>query len=320
MSKSKLRVYSLGGAGINIGAEVKRKCRSDVLRNAEFIGLDTSTANVPADGIFQVDALEDGTGSGKNREKNKPKIKPYVEQMMSRYKPGDVNVLIFSSSSSGGQIGPYVLRHIMQQKLPVICLLITDTTSLVEMENTALTIKSIDGQRRTLNSCVVVDLIDNGCGLSRRDINQKAVNRLDALSIFLTEHEEYDYEDMRNFLNYSNVSAIAPSILSVKLLTGSEELERNIGSAITLASLYVDGGDVKKVPGPYILQSTGVLTEGLSRPENVTELHMILEHGKFVKDALDLADRLEERSIETRATFKAPTNLTDELNDDGMAD
>lgn len=315
---SNLRVYALGGAGINIAHQWKLHGKTKQARLADIVGLDTSDANIPADGAFPVFPLEGGRGSGKNRAENIEGIPGYIEQAMNKHKPGTFNIISFSSSSSGGLLAAFVARFMMQHGHPFMCLMITDTSTTSEQVNTAKTYKSLDGQVRQFNTPIAIDRVNNDKDKTRGEVNAIAVRRLDLMSFFMNDlHDQADYSDIKNLLTFNQFGGI-PATLVRPTFVKAEDISSVKGNFVAAMSVYDHPDNVRQLQQDVIYRSVGIATPELPLPEGAAELHMLFEYDDVISQALKLADEVEDTKVDIKARFKATTDLGGTLDDNGM--
>ncbi len=315
---STLRVYACGGAGINIGALWKNTGRSQFLSEAQFIGLDTSKNNQPDDNAFEVEHMEGARGGGKDRGENIKPAPDFVRSALSIHKPGDFNIVLFGAAgASGGVLGPLILRELLDKNIPVVAFVIGDTTSQKEIGNTVNCWRSIDNQRKSLDADIVFDYVLNSTYATRGEANKTIVNRLDLLSVFLTDsHEEADYQDIRNALRVSRVTSVAPSLQKINFFDSNADLKKVEGNPVACISLYRDRDAVSADFAGVAYRVTGVLSDG--KGPNVDSLHMVLDYDRTVKDIISMIAEQEDREKQSRTRYKAADELGGDADDNGI--
>ena len=136
--------------------------------------------------------------------------------------------------------------------------------------------------------------------------------------MFLTDiHEEADYQDVFNLLDYSSVTDVPPALTCVNYYT-QDHIERIGGNPVAIMSLFRERDDVFKVPGTYAYRVTGVLEASLALPESLKNFHMVLEYDKGAKDLIAIAEEVEDVEIADRNRYKSVETPTMDLNDDAM--
>ena len=102
---NKISLYCAGGAGINVGAMFESYRDKVEPGFAEIVinYLDTSKSNLgfnpPNESVYLIDDVD---GSGKQRGKNHKVISERSKEMLLRFPPTDLNVVIHSAS--GGKL------------------------------------------------------------------------------------------------------------------------------------------------------------------------------------------------------------------------
>ncbi|UPT54025.1 chain A monomeric subunit of Tubz [Vibrio phage phiKT1019] len=318
---STLRAWCVGGAGINVGSAWRKSLDRLQVAEVDFVGLDTSTNNRPDDDAFVVESLANTRGGGKKRTLNRDLIPDFVKQMLVKHRPGDFNVVIYSGAgASGSTIGPFLVRAMMDAGIPVVSFLILDQTTDIEFENTLATLRSLDGQRKHFNMPVVLDVLQNNERMTRGQMNDIAVDRLNLLSLFLTDkHEEADYEDIRHLLNYSSVIDIPPALTRIEYYD-AETLDQRQGVAVASYSLYDQRDNVRSVQIGKGYRVTGVMYPDTRTPNKTGELHMMLEYDSITEQILEDLERSEQQAVERQSRFNKvrPKDLTEGADGDSM--
>lgn len=318
---SQLRAYCVGGAGINVGSAWYQSLKINPVSPVDFIGLDTSMNNVPDDNAFAVERPGETRGGGKLRTLNRDIIPGFVEEMLIRHKPGDFNIVIFSGGgATGSSMGPYIVRELMSRGIPVVSFVILDRSSDVEFKNTNDCMRSLDGQRKYFQMPVVMDVLENTENMTRGQSNTIAVERLNLLSIFMTDaHEEADFEDVQHLLNYSKVVDIPPAMTRLEFYD-AETISQRIGKAVASFSLYQSRDEVKSTPIGKAYRVTGVMHPETRVPNHTGELHMVLEYDTISERILEDMKVVEESAVQRRSEFGTtrPKDLSAGADGDSM--
>lgn len=318
---SELRAYCVGGCAINVGSLWHQSLQTLPVAKVNFVGVDTSNNNRPDNDAFPVERPANTRGGGKLRGLNRDVIPELVEQVVMKHKPGDFNIVIFSGGgATGSSAGPYLVRRLMELGIPVVSLIVLDRSSDTEFENTVNCMRSMDGQRKYFQMPVVMDLIENDESLTRGEVNKQIVDRLNLLSIFLTdEHEESDFEDVSNLLNYSKVIEIPPALTRIDFYD-AETIDRRIGQAVASFSLYENRDDVRSIKIGKAYRVTGVMKPNTKVPNRSGELHMVLEYDTISEQIMKDMEAVEEAQVVRRADFvKARAkDLSAGADDDSM--
>lgn len=318
--------WCLGGTGINLGDAIKQHTLSAYNKAARFIGLDASEANVPSTG-FHVDRItlpadptQVAKGSGKIQSKNYDAAQPFIDKVMSNHGAGMFNVVVCNlAGGTGSMLSVLVLRWLKRNGHHAVGLFVGDRTTQVEFGNSISTLTFLANQVKPelLNVPIpYVELwntVDDPTTdpkkpvveLTRGQVNRKVVEKADLLSIFMTEaNGEMDYEDIKNTFEYSKYG-VAPALSRITFLnqTAFAKEEGYTGRLpVAVASLFNDSDSVVPRFKGAVSRSTGVFADSKNRPAEVTELHMLLDHGDAVRDL--------EAHIKKLGTLKAQNNET----------
>ena len=319
-AKSELTYYLCGGTGINIGKALKKIGRTEVNKQATLVALDASEAN-KAEDLFPVEHItlpDDPTqktkGSGKIQSTNYAAAQPFVDAALTKHKPGTFNVVVCNTAGgTGSMLAVLVFRWLKKHGHPVVGLFIGDKTSQVEFANSVATLTVFSNQvkKEVLDSPIPYLEFWNTDELTRGEINGKIVDRLDILSLFLTEsNEEQDFEDMKNLLEYSKYHGIPPALSRISFVDEKHVDQFKGPMPVAVASLFTEADKIVPRFKGTVVRSTGVFKAGVQRPGNVEELHMILDHGQAVKDLEQEIAALDEMKAETKKQYVPQKDLS----------
>lgn len=105
---SQMNLFLLGGAGANIGKQFVQQNgkKEEGFAHITTYFVDTSRSNlskdIPEDNIYLFDGLD---GSGKKRDSNYKSISESTHDILHRFKPADINVVV--GSCGGGKLSVY---------------------------------------------------------------------------------------------------------------------------------------------------------------------------------------------------------------------
>ncbi|UVD42047.1 putative tubulin-like protein [Klebsiella phage KPN8] len=318
---STLRVYACGGTGINIASKWIATGANTLIRKAQFIGLDSSENNKPYNDAFKVERPEGTRGGGKERKLIGKIAAGFIDSILTKHKPGDFNLIIMNAAgATGSTFGPTLINRLLTQGVPVIALVVGDLTSELENYNTVKTFESLDNQRINLNVPVIIDYVDNAKYPSRGLADKYAIGRLDILSLFLTdEHEESDFQDIRNLFYYNQVTKAAPTLARIDFLTDTQ-LDNVTPGLVAEFGLYRKADDIGSHIKNLAYRSTGVIQEGSTNfPAGIEHLHMVFDHDATIKDILVLVQDLKDIEIQNNERFKSAQQVGNGGDDSGMS-
>lgn len=332
MKASDITYYLCGGTGINIGLALKAGSRTPQNKEATFIGLDTSDANSASD-LFEIerlkvpgsdnkDVVNTVRGSGKKRDAHYEISIPFVAQVMAKRKPGSYAVVVTSDAGgTGPTLATQVLRHLIKQDIPAILVVVSDHTSTIEMSNSTGVLRGFANQTKAelLNAPIAFIQAKNTPEQTRGEVNQHLVERLDLLSLFLTENNgEMDYADFRNFVFYSRVSKIPPAFSEIRFYDQDSYKLHEGKIPVAVASLFDSSDNVIPVFEGTTYRTTGVFAEGVTKPKGMTQLHMVLDHGEALMKLEKQITKLDDHKAEQASVFVKQKDLGGDSNADGM--
>ncbi len=318
-TQSDLRIYYCGGTAINIGRLFVATCNTLNGQNANMVGLDMSDRNNPQNGEFEVERQPGAHGSGKDGKTNYEGAPAFVDDVLARHKPGVFNIVVLGTGGgSGWLLGALIIRKLLEAQLPVVAMIIGDTSSEIELANTIRTFSSLDAHRKALNLPVVFNYLENG-NETYQSINEKAVNRMEFLSLMLTEeHEGPDREDIRSFLQFSKNTS-APAILTQISICDQNTIGDHKSNVVATMSLYRNAKDVKNEFDGVVYKSVGIFREGIKLPSDLQVLHAVLDHGDTVQKITALIESQKDRNSMTKMRYVAPTSLGNDADENGIS-
>lgn len=284
---STLNLYCMGGCGVNIGLNfLKYAGRSDpgfAEINPYFI--DASRSNVgkdiPDDMMYLVDGLD---GSGKRRDSNYAALSECSREILHKFKPSDINVVLHGTGGgTGSTIGPILVSELLGRGESVIVLAVGSTASRIETDNTIKTLKSYEMISRKRELPVNVHYRENSGSMTRGRADyelQTAVTILAA--IFSGANHELDSSDLKNFINYTRVTSYAPKLSYIDFF--SKDITIGKGQAIVSLVTLVDQKTSSDTPIPVEYQAVGFLPESTKKlvDENIQlPIHASVISGYF---------------------------------------
>jgi hypothetical protein len=278
MSKIKARLYNCGGAGTDLGLQVQSdtftKCYVDASDSNLKEGMDKADC-------FFIPGLK---GSGKNRAENAKIIAPIIPEIMDAHEPGEFNVVVYSlAGGSGSVIGPYIVRYLLEQNLPVISVVIGVTDSATDIKNSMNTLKTLEAFSAATRLPAVVNYHENVSGQPQRITDQSVLFCLEALGDLLTqENDRLDLMDLTNAVQFHKVTPI-PAQLAYMGIFDNRQSATQVPEPIVTVSLYQDPDKNIAVGQPHVAYA------GLPRNEITSEqLHFIVNTATMEQITTDL--------------------------------
>jgi len=247
MSKGIMKMIGCGGAGIHIVNEVGGLLDSlgDGFSKIDRHYIDTST-DIDHDEdikdkffIIKTKTHSGSTidGSGGERQTNQAAIIPGVKDFLDSRKmvspeTGVFHIVCFAASSgSGSVIAPVIIMDLLKRNMPVVAVIIGDSTNGLCGINTYNTLRGLHQMSVKLGkplSTMYVNnqsYMDNGAGKAIENANKSIFNSLSSLSIFLSgENHSIDNQDMINIIDQSRYNTIDIKPGLVALNTYSKEV------------------------------------------------------------------------------------------------
>ena len=327
-----LNIYGCGGAGINLAKKYIANSAASQHEEgfcdmkAYFIDTSRSNLNDPAfnqENVYLMDGLD---GSGKKRDSNYGAIRERSKEIVQKFKPSEINVVIHSASGgSGSVIGPILAGEISEKSLTVI-ILIGSTDSRIETDNTIKTIMGYEVIAQKKDMPVAVMYYENGADKTRGMIDNEIGVDIALLSIlFSGDNAELDSADLKNFINYQNVTTYKPSLTRLEFFSKEIELARDQYVA-SLATLTDENTDSKsnilvsyQAVGYINRASSAALNNGAGNAK--LPIHAAMIVGYFHPHISSLQAKLAEFD-EHRATVVqksiADKAMVEKATDDGL--
>lgn len=293
----KMNIYACGGAATNIVSQVLKFAGKKSPGFAEInpIFLDTSSSNVnpliPKDRTYLIEGLD---GSGKLRKANYDKISECSKEMLHMFKPGDVNLVIHSASGgSGSVIGPVLVSELLSRGEIVVVALIGSTGSRIETENTLKTLHSYEVISSKRETPVIACYRENSKETPRGHVDSEIQTTIVILSaLFSGENRELDGADLRNFLNYVNVTDFQPKLSVLDFFSGNIVLHK--GQALISVVSLSDGEIPADIEYPIGYHASGFVPDVVKDSISVAmPIHGAVIAGYFNNIASKLEDKLK---------------------------
>lgn len=318
-----LNIYGAGGCGINLASNFVKYKQQDSEGFAKInpVFLDTSHSNlkpgIDQDSVYIFDGLD---GSGKKRDSNYNTISERSKELLHRFKPADVNVVVHSASGgSGSVIGPVLVSELLSRNALTIVVMVGGSDSRIEAMNTSKTLQSYEmiAQKRGLP--VVAVYHENSKDNPRGSVDQRINTTIVLLASFFSNmNRELDSSDMRNFLNYHHVTSFKPKLCMLDFFSKSIELGRD-HTAVSVVTLTDDSTNSSlNIPVEY--QAVGFVNENAKAAISVDlPIHSVVVSGAFVEVVNRLDKKLEEiDTARLSVVEKSIVNSDVRATDDGL--
>lgn len=327
-AKGEINFYLCGGTGINIGNALRANAHTQNVKNATFIGLDSSgnnavNVNFPVERMYAAGSNSELTrGSGKNKATNFAQAGDFIDRVVSNHKPNSFNVIVANTSGGTGSVlSLLLLRKLVELDQVTVLCLINDFTSQVEMKNAIGTMRSLANQTTANQLDIAIPYLrfDNTNDKTRGQVNADVVNKLNLLSLFLTENnEEQDFEDIKNFLAYNRHYGVPAALSRIQFFDQDTYVKHAGVPPVAVSSLFSNADEIIPRFEGSVIRSTGVFNPNDHRPTGTEELHMTLDHGEELVELEKQIQLLEDRESQVKQTFVTQKEFKNTGNDLGI--
>lgn len=309
MENKTITLYGCGGCGINVVKHIMETCEpsSKFFASLNPVYIDTSHSNVDgvSENTYIIPARNGEEGSGKVRKENAGSITERALQMLEKFQPGDLSIVISSASGgSGSVISPTIVSELLNRSLPVIVFIVGSHASLIERDNTVKTLKSFASVSAIRNVPLIVSYYGNDQDGSRDDIDGMIKEDVVKLSLLFSGcNKELDTRDLTNWLYYNRTTNYAPRVSIFSINNGPlKDVDHNLISAATLAGK----GMTTHIGEEVDYQCVGYLDSSLIEKFGLTEpVHFVVHEGLFEKIGASLIEKHAE--LQTKVKSRVAT-------------
>lgn len=318
---SKIRLYSCGGAGINIGKEISSKSdRYDVAF------LDSSLSNLQTvNDQSKTFLIKDMDGAGKLRAKTYEAFKDEIEAAITQLKPSDVlNVVVSSlSGGTGSVIAPLVAKELLEQGKSVIVVGIASDDSIIEIDNTIKSIKTYNNFAHAVKMPVSMFYCPPGV---RGMTDKTVISLLVSLGVITDSQntEEFDTADLHHFINYQKVTQLPVGLSNIFVSLNDEplkELERS-SSAYVASTILITVNRDSKLSGDapeYLAKVIVTDPEYKNRNgESPSDIRIDNVIGRLPEMISDLESNLQEAKDRVKTSRINKIDVVEGIDDTGM--
>jgi len=260
-----LRIYALGGLGINIGSQLLKFVGKEHKGYAklEICFVDTSGSNlidkdIDDDLVYLLDGVD---GSGKKRSQNYAAMVDITNEILHRFKPGDVNIVLHSASGgSGAVLGTIIVSELLKRNQLVIPVMVGSTGSRIEVDNTIKTLKSYEMISKKSDTPVVACYKENSKDTNRTKTDNEIITLIILITIlFSGQNRELDKADLNNFINYHNVTDYSPKLTYLDFY--SREINIDKGTSLVTVATLCDEENSPELDTQVEYQAVGYVLE-----------------------------------------------------------
>lgn len=325
--RKNVMVYAAGGAGTNVAAKLLQYIDHN---DPGFAGLnicfaDTSDSNlskdIPEDKCYIIEGLD---GSGKVRAENHKEISKRTRDILQKFKPSDLNIVLSSAAGgSGSVIAPSLVGELLAKNCPVIVISIGSVQTRLEIENTLKTLKSYEAIAKMRSAPVVLAYLQNDSKTSRTQVDATIDYLITSLcGLFSGQNRELDSKDLANWLRFDRVTSFPIGLTSLTIVRGEDN--QTTGHVITVATI-VEGeenseyvGRDKIVPEYQCVGYSPIPKDKKGKDSGPT--HFVVTQGELLGFTKKLEQTLQQFSDarEARVDIVSILSSDDEVTSDGM--
>ena len=223
--------------------------------------------------------------------------------------------------TSGSVIAPSLVSELLKRDCPVVVMLIGQTDSLIELDNTIKTIKSYESISKLRKKPVNAMYFENCKETPRPAVDKEVRSAISVIAaLFSKQNKGLDSADLENWLNYTKVTTYEPHLTYVNFYQGKDfNLSKN-SAIISVATLTTDDID------PSISTMVDYQCEGIADKEvfnmisDDRAVHCVNIDGYFTRIHESLVKRQQDLLAEKQARVVKTSILSssDAPADDGM--
>lgn len=326
--QKKVRVYAVGGAGINIASKFANLEATNQFATFDVGYIDTSRSNLNGRSITDENSylFDKMDGGGKKRGSVGPEAMKQAMSILQHLPPADLNIIIHSGSgATGSTIGPSLVSEMKKKDKDVIVLMVGSTDSILETQNTFKTFETYDAISALRESSTIVQYFSNdikGRSFSDKEIIQ-SVTML--LALYSGKHAELDSADLKAWLSYATISTDKPTIASLNIITKVDDLAQ-LDKVVSVATLATSDM-ITRLTVPVQYQCVGFVSSELvvgNTPSlNIFDkepMHFVISFDALKNDYKVLRDQFEENTETLKAITKTNEGFSrsSEATDNGL--
>lgn len=284
--QGKIVCHFCGGCATSIAGKVVTSIADlgEGFASIEFNYIDTSRVSYdklpdPRGELFLVTNKDHGGttihGSGGERRLKSVEIMKNIPDYLNQHKifkvdPGVYHAVFFSASGgSGSTIGLFIVKALLERNIPVICVVVGDSSSGIYTINTLNALATLNKVALDLNKPLSLIYINNtnfftsGTATAERDANSYLAKTLTGLSLFLSGNNgELDNQDILNFIDQSKYGTISvkPGLYGVHIY--SKEINLPEGATPTGMRILTVGEQDFAVNPSILHFKRGYVTNG----------------------------------------------------------
>lgn len=306
-----ITLYACGGAGINVVAKLEQFRNGDDPSFAMIspVYIDMSRSNVVKHTKLSPEHIyvpDDKDGSGKVRVSNKDTIVQHTPQILHMFKPGDLNIVVHSTSGGSGSVSaPSIVTELLARGHDVIVFAIGSHDSVIEIENNVKTLRDYESIASKRGRPVPMHYQENPMNGKREEVDENIRNVIVQLSaLFSRNNGALDSADLHNWLNYHKLTEFPPKLVILESESGTIDSDATGGTVISVATLAKEG--MSTSTGQTVeYHCTGFLDEKSNMPQLTEAVHFVLYDGIVAKIYKALSGKLNSLNEARRSRINA---------------
>jgi hypothetical protein len=329
--RGRIMLIACGGTGMNIASSLDGKAPHDDPAYAKLdIGyVDTSHSNLIGRNIDpsrvylvgDTDETDTRDGAGKMRKVHLEDIKDCTNQILQKYQPGDLTIVLGSGSGgSGSVIAPLIVRACLKAGKPVIGIMVASTGSVIEITNTRDTLASYEGIVTTLGVPLTIAYYQNSAETPRSKVNEEVRGLIASLMmLYSRQNAELDSSDLNHWLRFDLAkSSFEPQLTGLQV-TDHKNRENIEGDVISVATLSTPDKDATLNIVPEY-HCEGLVTHAIKEVEASLPRHYFITSNFFSRPLKGLLKQIDQVGQQQAARTKRSSILThsDVVDDSGM--
>jgi len=321
--QSTVRVYGVGGAGVNVVQSVNIPSDSAGFPETFFSLIDTSRSNLHKVGnkgdVFIIPGVD---GSGKNRAFAHQVAKPHIDDILLKHPPKAFNLVVFGASGgSGSVLAPLLVEELLKRNQTVICFCIISTASAKEANNAYSTLSNLQTLTAKLNKAITVAFYTNCESTHMLMVDETINGDLRAISMLLSgTNNHLDTKDIDNWLNYERVTAVPVQLTDLVFSVSNTPVTTIEGlTAISVASLLTSKADPEISLG-QLYSTVGYCDEAAqdSSKHAVPAMHFIITN-QFLNDRVASLKKIVDDYARSKTNLLAVSQpVFDDVEDNDL--
>lgn len=229
-------VYCAGGCGINLGYELKQYRETvigdDIYSEFNIRFADTSKQNflgkdidIQKEAYIFADAASDG--SGQDPSKNLDMIQKTHRDLISKFAPSDINIVLFGmSGGSGFPIAAILARHLIAAGRPTILIGVGSVDTLRYAKNTKNAFGTLQAMAKATGRPFILNYFENIPNRVETEINETVIFNLANIALLLSgAADRIDSSDLANWLDYTRFNTQPATLTALHIALNDDPLQ-----------------------------------------------------------------------------------------------